>query len=178
MSLLDICKYVKYKYVFLVALFLRCKNQIFWAEFFLSQWLNLIFSVSWFSFLTLSDVCLSFFLTPPSVFVCSRTTASRPHRRVSSSCVCRRTPARPSWPSGSATPSTTAAPSTWTTTCCPGTWTTPRARTRTTEAAPRTPPPPWHTHTEKHTETHAETETERRELLSRRHFLKSFYQSL
>lgn len=67
-------------------------------------------------------------------FLLSRTTASRPLRPVSSSSVCLRTPARPSWRSGCVTPSTTAAPSTWTTTCSPETWTTPRAPTRTTEA--------------------------------------------
>lgn len=69
------------------------------------------------------------------MFPHSRTTASQRHRRVSSSCACRRTLAKPSWPSGCATPSTTAAPSTWTTICCPATWTTPRARTQTTDAS-------------------------------------------
>lgn len=64
----------------------------------------------------------------------SRTTASRLRKPASSSCACRPTPARRSWPSGCVTPSTTAAPSTWTTTCCPVTWTTPRAPTPTTDA--------------------------------------------
>lgn len=69
-------------------------------------------------------------------FVCfhgSRTIASRLHKRASSSCACRHTPARSSWLSACAMPSTTAAPSTWTTTCCPVTWTTPRAPTPTTD---------------------------------------------
>lgn len=69
----------------------------------------------------------------------SPTTACPRRRPASSSCACRRTPARPSWPRGCATPSTTAAPSTWTTTCCPATWTTPRARTPTTD-----PPATFH----------------------------------
>lgn len=79
-----------------------------------------------------SSECRDYFLT----FLCfhgSRTTASRPHKRASSSCACHRTPARLSWPSACVTPSTTAAPSTWTTTCCPVMWTMPRAPTPTTD---------------------------------------------
>ncbi len=113
--------------------------------------------------------CLSEFLC----FLCSRTTAFPPLRPASSSYVCLRTPARPSWRSGCATPSTTAALSTWTTTCSPETLTTQRAQTRTTDAGrsthahtnqSRSPRANGcglsslhtHTHTQSHTHTHTD----------------------